>query len=155
MGWPHISWTGGTRGREVNSSMSNRLLVSEAEWFLVCRGFSRGLGCVRRWNQAQSNFITMSITLTLLNERARRGKVYFSAFIFINWTYTNKQDLLAMVKCYLKPYGIKEGNFTKVSVFFFFTTSWYDNRKCVFEGNKYCAFNKHSHWEPQTPISNL
>lgn len=50
MGWPHISWTGGTRGREVNSSISNRLWVSEAEWVLVCRGFSRGLEYIRRWN---------------------------------------------------------------------------------------------------------
>lgn len=106
MGWPHMSWTGGTRGREVDSSISNRLLISEAEWFLVCRAFSRGLECVRRWNQAQSNFITMSVTLTLLSEGARRRKVCFFAFIFINWTY--KQDLLAMVKCYLKPFGVQE-----------------------------------------------
>ena len=50
------------------------------------------------------------------------GKVYFSAFVFTNWTYKNKQDL-AKVKCYLESYGVQDEIPQKSLVFFSFTES--------------------------------
>lgn len=134
-GWSPISWTGGLGGREVDSSRAN-LLLPEAEWLPASslQGAFKRLGTCQEMKPSTVLFHLDGYNTDPAQRRGRRS--LFFCFYFCQQDI-NKQDLLAKVKYYLKPYGLQDEIPQKSLSLFLLTAFWYGNGKCVLEVNKY------------------